>query len=127
MVQAAGACLGVRPKSGHIGQMSAPLVFDRALVRRRLARAITHGYANFLLHRAIDDLDERLGTVLRRFPVALDLATPTGDLAAWLAASGRADAVLRLATVMEEGNGRTILGDPEALPVGPEQLDLVVS
>ena len=45
--------------------MSAPLVFDRPLVRRRLARALKSGYADFLLRRAIDDLEERLGSVLR--------------------------------------------------------------
>src|SRR4051812_25151278 len=32
--------------------MSTPLVFDRALVRRRLQRAMREGYADFLLVRA---------------------------------------------------------------------------
>jgi hypothetical protein len=57
--------------------MSAPFVFDRPLVRRRLARALKSGYADFLLRRAIDDLEERLGSVLRPFPLAVDVGTPT--------------------------------------------------
>lgn len=115
-------------KSGHIGGMAAPLVFDRALVRRRLARAIAGGYADFLLCRTIADLDERLATVLRRFPLALDAATPTADLAAWLAASGRVDEVVRLAPAIEDAaDPLSVVGDAEALPFGPERFDLVVS
>jgi SAM-dependent methyltransferase len=107
--------------------MSAPLVFDRRLVRRRLTRALKGGYADFLLRRAVDDLDDRLGAVLRRFPVALDLATPTAGVADWLSASGRVDGVIRLAPAWEANGRLTILGDAEALPFAPERFDLVVS
>jgi SAM-dependent methyltransferase len=107
--------------------MAAPLVFDRFLVRRRLERAVRSGYADFLLRRAIDDLDDRLGTVLRRFPLALDVGTPTAALAEWLAASGRVDEVVRLAPAEEERARMTVLGDVEALPFAPERFDLIVS
>ena len=52
--------------------MSTPLVFDRPLVRRRLSRALRQGYADFLLNRVVEDMEERLSTVLRPFSLALD-------------------------------------------------------
>jgi SAM-dependent methyltransferase len=105
---------------------AAPLVFDRALVRRRLARAVRDGYADFLLARAADDLEERLGAVLRGFPLALDLGTPTPAAAERLAATGRAEAVVRAAPLAERG-ALTLVADEEALPFGPERFDLAVS
>jgi SAM-dependent methyltransferase len=108
--------------------MSAPLVFDRHLVRRRLARAIRGGYADFLLRRAIDDLGDRLGTVLRHFPLALDVGTPTASLREWLAASGRVDEVVRLTSLPEAAPGPlSVVGDAESLPFAPERFDLAVS
>ena len=56
-------------------------LFDTALARRRLARARGEGYADFLLARAAEDLDDRLAAILRRFPRALDLGTPTAAAA----------------------------------------------
>jgi SAM-dependent methyltransferase len=104
--------------------MSAPLVFDRPLVRRRLARALRAGYADFLLGRAVEDLEERLATVLRPFPLALDVGTPTPAAAAALRRSGRAGEVLRLAPVPEPGS---IAGDEEHLPFASGRFDLAVS
>lgn len=104
--------------------MSAPLVFDRPLVRRRLARALRAGYAGFLLDRAVEDLEERLATVLRPFRLALDVGTPIPAAAEALRRSGRAEEVLRLAPVPEPGS---ILGDEERLPVADGRFDLAVS
>ena len=104
--------------------MTAPLVFDRSLVRRRLARALRSGYADFLLERAVADLDERLAPVLRTFPQALDLGTPTPAAAALLRSTGRAGHVLRVAPVPETGS---VLGDEERLPVVAGHFDLAVS
>jgi SAM-dependent methyltransferase len=105
--------------------MSAPQVFDRPLVRLRLARALAGGYADFLLARAVEDLEERLGAVLRQFPLALDVGTPTDVAAEALRASGRADAVVRLAPV--RGAGADVVGDEEALPWADGRFDLAVS
>jgi SAM-dependent methyltransferase len=102
--------------------MSAPLVFDRALVRRRLARALTGTYADFLLARAAEDLEERLATVLRTFPLALDVGTPTR--AAVSALGGKAETIVRLAPVPEPG---AALGDEERLPFAGGRFDLAVS
>jgi SAM-dependent methyltransferase len=105
-------------------QMTPPPLFDTGLARSRLARARRAGYADFLLRRVVEDLDDRLAAVLRTFPTALDLATPTPLAADHLRASGRADQVLRLAPVPERG---TVLADPEALPLRAQSLDLAVS
>ncbi|HEX2555411.1 MAG TPA: SAM-dependent methyltransferase [Microvirga sp.] len=104
--------------------MSAPLVFDRPLIRRRLRRALMQGYESFLVDRAVTDLEERLAPVLREFPLALDAGTPTPAAAHWLRASGRAGAVVRVAPTPEAG---AILGDEEALPVAPGRFHLAVS
>jgi SAM-dependent methyltransferase len=112
----------------HIGRVSAPVVFDRSLVRRRLRRAVAAGYADFLLRRAVDDLEDRLAAVLRGFPVALDLGTPTAAAAERLAAGGRCERVLRLAPAAGGAAGvSVIVGDEEALPFADESFDLAVS
>ena len=102
--------------------MSAPLVFDRPLLRRRLARARREGFAAFLVDRAAEDLADRLDTVLRAFPLALDIGTPTPAAAARL--GGRAGAVVRLAALPEPG---AVVGDEERLPFAGERFDLAVS
>src|SRR5689334_9288701 len=109
--------------------MSSPLLFDSALIRKRLARARRAGFADFLVARAVDDLSDRLGAVLREFPQALDLATPVPAAATWLRLSGRAGAVTRLAPVPEPGSpGLAVAaGDAEALPFADRSFDLAVS
>lgn len=104
--------------------MSMPLVFDRPLVRRRLVRALKQGHADFLLVRAVEDLEERLSTVLRTFSLALDVGTPTPAAAEMLRRSGRAEAVIRLSSAPEPGS---VLGDEERLPFAGERFDLAVS
>jgi SAM-dependent methyltransferase len=104
--------------------MSTPLVFDRSLVRRRLSRALRQGYADFLLTRAVEDLEERLSTVLRPFSLALDVGTPTSAAAEVLRRSGRAETVVRLSPVTEQGG---VFGDEERLPFAGECFDLAVS
>ena len=100
-----------------------PLVFDRALAKRRLRRALDAGYPDFLLARVAEDLDDRLAAVLRRFDCAVDLAgaLPVAG-PALLARSGR---VLRMAEI--PGAGADLIGDLEALPFAPASLDLVAS
>lgn len=108
--------------------MPVPL-FDTALARVRLARAKRAGYADFLLARAVVDLDERLAAVLRPFRRALDLATPDAMASQSLLASGRVDTVLRVAPLAEDVRAslQMVVGDPEALPLAPGAFDLAVS
>ncbi|PVE26102.1 SAM-dependent methyltransferase [Microvirga sp. KLBC 81] len=104
--------------------MSTPEVFDRSLVRQRLSRALKAGYADFLLVRAAEDLQERLSTVLRSFPLALDVGTPTPLAAKALLQGGLAKEVVRLSPTPEAGS---VWGDEERLPFSGEQFDLAVS
>ena len=99
------------------------LVFDRALGRSRLKRALAGDYPDFLLQRAAGDLGERLGAVLREFAVAADLGTPLPVVAPAL--SGRAGRLLRMAEA--EGGGADLVGDLERLPFAGGSLDLAVS
>ncbi|MCE1237248.1 MAG: methyltransferase domain-containing protein [Hyphomicrobiales bacterium] len=106
--------------------MTMPRLFDRALLarRRRRTRARPRPGVDFLLARALDDLDDRLATVLRRFEHAVDLGAHAGPAARILAASGKVDATLVAGDPIE---GVDVAADEEALPFGPESLDLVVS
>lgn len=91
---------------------AASVLFDRALLLARQARARKLGPAVFLLDRVANDIEERLRAVLREFSAAADVWTP-GELL-------RGD---RFKSVMHIG-----LQDPkEVLPLQPESLDLVVS
>lgn len=99
------------------------LVFDRALGRSRLRRALAGDYPDFLLQRAAGDLEERLGAVLREFAVAADLGTPLPVVAPVL--SAKAGKLLRMAEA--EGGGAAVIGDLERLPFAAESLDLAVS
>ena len=111
--------------------MTSPLVFDRHLVRRRLARAHAQGYADFLLQHALADLDLRLMPVMRDFALALDIESPDACVARHLRASGRAQTVLRVAPAgiggAGEGGEQAVIGDAEALPFAHERFDLAVS
>jgi SAM-dependent methyltransferase len=104
--------------------MTAPQVFDRALIRRRLARAIRGGYADFLVARAAEDLEERLAPVLREFAVTADIGTPTPAARDLLVRSGRSQTVVRVAHLPEAG---AVVGDDEALPLADGRFDLAVS
>jgi SAM-dependent methyltransferase len=106
-----------------------PLIFDRALIRRRHARAASLGPATFLLDRAAEDLAERLAAVLRRFDLAVDLGTPGEAVRAALARVGSVGTIIR-ATAVPDNAKRTdkfVIADEEALPFGDGALDLVVS
>jgi SAM-dependent methyltransferase len=112
--------------------MSAPRLFDRALHRRRLARA-ARGYAGFLKDRAAGDIVERLEAVQRRFDVAVDLGARDGAFARALAGSDAAPKVGLLIETDLSGRmlagrgGLRVVADEEALPFADASLDLVVS
>jgi SAM-dependent methyltransferase len=105
-----------------------PMIFDRGLLRRRRRRAAALGPATFLLDRVAGDLAERLGTVLRRFEVAVDLGTPGEAVRTALV---RLESVGRIAAadvMPDAARGEIVVAaDEEALPFGDASLDLVVS
>jgi len=94
----------------------APVLFDRALLRTRQARALRAGPATFLLDRIAADMAERLQAVLREFKDAADLGTPGDQVRDALRA--RAGHIARIDLPDLES---------EPLPLRPESLDLVVS
>ena len=100
-------------------------VFDRALLRRRLARAQALGLETFLLDRVAADLSDRLGAVLRRFDCALDLGTPTEAVRAALAANTAVGTLVAAAPLARAQPA--IVADEEALPLREGALDLIVS
>jgi SAM-dependent methyltransferase len=112
---------------------SHPLIFDRALVRRRRRRAQALGAPTFLLDRVAEELAERLGAVLRRFELAVDLGTPGEAVRARLARLGSvgtivaADALAEPGAAREQTNIKLVAADEEALPFADGALDLVVS
>lgn len=125
----------------------APQVFDRALIRRRLARALAEGGEDFLSARVAEDLRERLSVVRRDFRRVLDLGTPRPDVAAMLAGTLLEAEITRMAPVPaagtlpkaeitrmapvpaagDAGRRREVVGDEERQPFAPGSFDLVVS
>jgi SAM-dependent methyltransferase len=113
---------------------ASPLLFDRALLRRRLDRAAREfGAADFLKARAAQDVVMRLETILRRFPVAVDLGARNGHFFKALAES---DARANIDMLIEADLSRRMLAgretlrivaDEERLPFSDATLDLVVS
>ncbi len=111
-----------------------PLIFDRALHRARLDRA-AGAYAGFLRERAAEDAAERLASVLRSFPLAVDLGARDGALARAIAEGPAPDRVgtlieadLSLSMLALGGRGALrVVADEERLPFAEASLDLVVS
>ena len=111
-----------------------PLLFDRALHRRRLDRAAAgFGAAGFLKARAAEDAVLRLETIMRNFSVAVDLGARDGALARALAASPAREKVGLLietdlsAAMLAGRGGPRVQADEEGLPFAAGSLDLVVS
>jgi SAM-dependent methyltransferase len=108
-----------------------PLIFDRALHRKRLDRAARRGGADFLKRRAAEDAVWRLSAILRDFPMAVDLGARGGAFSRALSAGlNRVGQVIEadLSAAMLGGRGGPrVVADEERLPFAPASLDLVVS
>src|SRR5689334_20509072 len=91
-----------------------PVLFDRALLRARQARARKQGEVTFLLDRVAEDMADRLAAVKRDFADAAEIWTPGEGLRV---PKGRVSSFERL-----ELNSAS-----EVLPLEPESLDLAVS
>ncbi|HEY8032739.1 MAG TPA: methyltransferase domain-containing protein [Methylocella sp.] len=107
-----------------------PLIFDRRLARRRLARAAAAGVEDFLLVHVSDEIYERLSSVKRTFSAIFDAGTPSPQLATQLADRLRPRLLVRMAPLAETAGDAALLrfaGDEESLPLAPECFDLAVS
>jgi SAM-dependent methyltransferase len=101
-------------------------LFDRKLVRTRLQRATRGGFADFLLQRVAEDLDERLGAITRPFAAALDLGTATD--AAVTVLRRRAGTNLAIwAAPADVSPKASLVADEERLPFADRSLNLVTS
>jgi SAM-dependent methyltransferase len=95
---------------------TAPILFDRALLRTRQSRALRLGPATFLLDRVAEEMAERLHAVLREFKNGADVGTPGDQVRNALA--GRVGQLARVDLPDTES---------EPLPLQPASIDLVVS
>lgn len=93
---------------------SAPILFDRALLRARQDRAQRGEPVTFLLDRVAEDMEERLKAVTRIFSDTAEVWTP-GDLLR----QPLADRFKSIARIDADAS--------EVLPLQPESFDLVVS
>jgi SAM-dependent methyltransferase len=104
-----------------------PLIFDRALLRLRRRRAMALGPATFLLDRVADDMADRLGAVLRRFDIAVDLGTPGPAVRNAMARLGSVGKIVAADVMRDAMRDAAVIADEELLPFGDATLDLVVS
>ncbi len=106
---------------------AAPEIFDRALVRRRRARAAADFSAHAFLHEhAIGDILERLSAVNRSFEAVLDLGCHGGGFARALGQAGTVSCDMALSMAVG-APPPVVLADEEVLPFRDEVFDLVVS
>src|SRR4051812_49146581 len=100
-----------------------PLVFDRALLRRRQARPPALRFQTFLLEPVASDLADRVGAVLREFDTAVDLGTPADAVRTAVAGITSIGHLDRVASSPDAD----VVADEETLPLRDGSLDLVVS
>jgi hypothetical protein len=96
---------------------TAPLLFDRALLRARLDRAAP-GFdaAGFLKARAAEDAVMRLEAILREFPVAVDLGSRNGAFSRALEGS---DARAKIGLLIETDLSTRMLAGRDGVRIAP--------
>jgi SAM-dependent methyltransferase len=101
---------------------------NRADQRRRRALAAAKPGADFLLSEAIAELRERLAVVQRTFTRGVDLLTPLPTLAGALADTGQIGDIVRFDRLATTPSAVPLaIADAEAIPLGFESVDLIVS
>jgi SAM-dependent methyltransferase len=108
-----------------------PVIFDRALLAQRRARAAAAmASADFLLEEVAADFADRLAMIKRDFARAVDLGSHTGLVADAIAALPNVGMVIRAErceALLAGRPGARLVCDEELLPFAPGLLDLVVS
>ena len=107
------------------------IIFDRALLTKRRARFANKFPAHdFLLQRAGEDIQLRLGAIMREFEVALNLGAHHGVLTQMLREDPRCAHVVSTdlcEPLIARNSGPRAVCDEEFLPFKSQSLDLVVS
>ncbi|MBS7541092.1 methyltransferase domain-containing protein [Ancylobacter lacus] len=116
---AASPASGVAPEDGP------HRVFDAAALAAHRRRALALGPEPFLLERVAEDLADRLSAVNRRFALAADIGTPSGELRRALAGHPAIDQLVAVGPAERADIDAVMAG--EALPLAPGSVDLVVS
>ena len=120
-----------RLRNGYSDAMTAPIVFDRALVRVRRDRAAAGFAAHaFLYEEVARRLAERLELMQRTFPRALVLGGRTGGMAAMLTGRFGIETLVQAEfseKMAGQAGGMRVVADEELLPFADASLDLVVS
>jgi len=110
--------------------MTAPLIFDRWLLRARRRRGLHPGPQTLLMDQVADEFAHRVSLVVRRFGLAADLGTPTAAVRTALLRDGSIGAMIAVDPVIA-GNCTAatlrVAADEEALPFADHTLDLLVS
>lgn len=122
---------GHTERSQKSGASSATGIFDRRLLQQRIQRAVKMAVpgADFLLAYAAQDLEERLSTIERSFPLAVDLSGYNGLGAEILARSGKVQNIVRIEqdTRLLNGHDLSVIADAEYLPLAAQSTDLLIS
>jgi len=106
--------------------MSGPIdIFDPKALKARRRRALVLGPETFLMDRVAEDLADRLGAVKRHFAVAADVGTPSDGVRRALAGSPMVGQLFGFGP--DERPDVDAVVDPEAAPLAPASLDLIVS
>jgi SAM-dependent methyltransferase len=109
---------------------NSPTIFDRKLIRAHARRAFAQGAATFLLERVAADLAERLETVLRKFPLMVDVGTPADAVRRALAGHSGIERMVAIAAGTERfgtNDKLKVVADEEVLPLGNAVFNLAVS
>lgn len=105
--------------------------FDRRQVRRQRDRAAPGLSAHdFLLREVGERLADRLSDVRRRFPLALDLGSHTGEMGRLLSGRGGIERLVEVDLSLEmsrRAGPLALAADEEALPFAARSFDLVIS
>ena len=100
---------------------SPPALFDEAAYIQRLDRAHKLGFADFLIQRSADELNERLSAILRQFDTIADIGTPSAIFSQKIAETIDKDSFLHLSPYAMAQNPH------EALPLKTAHFGLIVS
>jgi SAM-dependent methyltransferase len=110
------------------GPETPPRIFDRALLRRRRARALNRPrFPDFLYRAAAREIAERLDLTLRNFELGVALGAAAAPLKRIMAESGKFGRVISADRVMGDAGAVEVVMDEEALPFAPASLDAVIS